>query len=267
MEAGQNIASPASAPEVEAKPQSFFSRLSGVIFSPSTTFTEIGRAPRVLIPLLCLALLGAAVRFVVINRYGYENMVRKQTEMTIGMMERFGAPPAAIEQARARAEEQLKPEKLARSKMWDTASSTIGFPLIVLIVTGVFKLFSLILSANNRFKGVLSAVSFAYLAVGIVYLVIVTISIYLKNPEDIDVLNPVASNLGVIMTIAGVGSSKFLTGLASWIDLFGIWRIALLSIGCAAVTTKMKPGTASIPHILLYLIAAVILSFLTSFMS
>jgi hypothetical protein len=262
MEAGQNIASPAAAPEVEAKPQSFFSRLSGVIFSPSETFVEIGRAPRVLIPLLCLALLGAAVRFVVVNRYGYENMMRKTMELQFGAMEKFGAPPAVIEQARTQAEEQLKPEKLARRKMWDTASSTIGFPLIVLIVTGIFKLFSLILGAKNRFKGVLSAVSFAYLAVGIVYFVIVTISVYLKNPEDIDVFNPVASNIGALMTMAGVGSSKFLTGLASWIDIFGIWRIALLSIGCAAVTTKMKAGVASIPHVLLYLISAVILSFL-----
>jgi hypothetical protein len=114
---------------------------------------------------------------------------------------------------------------------------------------------------------VLSAVGFAYLAVSLAQLVVIAISIYLKNPEDIDVLNPVASNLGAIMTMAGMGSSKYLTALASWIDVFGIWRIILLSIGCAAVTTKMKPGTASVPHVLLYLLAAVCLSFFASFMS
>ena len=265
MEAGQNIASPTVPPEAEAKPQSFFSRLSGVIFSPSATFTEIGRVPRVLIPLLCLALLGAAARFVVVNRYGYENMMRKQFEIGIGVMERFGVPPAAIEQARAQNEERLRPEKITRGKVIDALWATWVLPVGALIVAGVFKLFSLILGASNRFKGVLSAVCFAYLAVGVVFLVIVTISVYLKNPEDIDVLNPVASNLGAIMTMAGAGSSKFLTGLASWIDIFGIWRIILLSLGCAAVTTKMKPGTASIPHILLYLIVAVISSFFASF--
>jgi hypothetical protein len=55
MEAGQHIASLATNEAPEAKPQSLFSRVSGVVFSPSETFAEIGRAPRVLSPLLCLA--------------------------------------------------------------------------------------------------------------------------------------------------------------------------------------------------------------------
>ena len=42
--------------------------------------------------------------------------------------------------------------------------------------------------------------------------------------------------------------------------------LALLAISCAAVTTKMKAGVAAIPHVLLYGIAAVILSFFASFM-
>ena len=266
MEVGQNLASPTINDAPEAKPQSFFSRLMGVYFSPGETFQEIGRAPRVLIPLLCVLLLGVATRYVLVNRIGYENMVRKEIDMQSAMMEKFNMPPAAIEQAKAKAEERLKPENALREKLKGSIGSVIGFPLIILIAAGVFKLYSMILGASNRFKGVFSAVTFAYLAVGILGFVVLTISIYLKNPDDIDVFNPVASNLGAIMTMAGAGSSKFLTALASWIDVFGIWRIILLSIGCAAVTTKMKPGTASVPHILLYLLAAVILSFFASFM-
>ena len=49
MEAGQNLASPVAQDAPAAKPQNFFSRLIGVIFSPGETFAEIGRAPRVLI--------------------------------------------------------------------------------------------------------------------------------------------------------------------------------------------------------------------------
>jgi hypothetical protein len=267
MEAGQNLASPAASDAPAAKPQNFFSRLIGVIFSPGETFAEIGRAPRLLIPLICLALLGAATRFVVVNRYGYENMIRKQIEVQTEVMSKMNVPQERMKEIKERAEEQLNPEKLKWVKLRDTLGTGLVFPIVVLIVAGVFKLFTLIMGASNRFKSVLSAVSFAYLGVGILHLVVTAISVYLKSPEDIDLFNPVASNVGAILSMAGAGLPKFLTALASWVDVFGIWRIALLAIGCAAGTTKMKPGTASIPHIVLYCIVAVILSFFASFMS
>lgn len=269
MEAGQNLASPvagATASEAEPKPQNFFTRLTGVLFTPGETFAEIGRAPRILIPLICLALWGGLVQYTVTNRYGYENMVRKQIEMQGEMMAKFNAPQEQIEEARKKAEEQLKPENITRGKLTGAAGAAGWFVFVVLVVAGVFKLFTMIMGASNTFKGVLSAVTYAYLGVGIVALVVTVISIYLKNPEDVDVMNPVASNLGAILTMAGAGLPKFVTGLASYIDVFGIWRIALLAIGCAAVTTKMKAGTAAIPHVLLYLVAAVMGSFFVSMM-
>jgi hypothetical protein len=38
---------------------------------------------------------------------------------------------------------------------------------------------------------------FTYLAVGVVSQLIIILTVYIKKPEDIDMLNPVASNLGV----------------------------------------------------------------------
>ncbi|MBI1764460.1 MAG: YIP1 family protein [Acidobacteria bacterium] len=269
MEAGQNLASPvagAAAPETEPKPQNFFARLTGVLFSPGETFAEIGRAPRVLIPLICLAILGGVIQFSVTNRFGYENIVKKQIEMQGEIMQKMNVPEDRIEEAKKQAEAQLKPENVTRGKVRGAAGAAFGFLVMVLIVAGVFKLFTAIMGASNTFKGVLSAVCFAYLAVGLVHLVVTLISIYLKSPEDIDVMNPVASNLGAILTMAGAGLPKFVTGLASFIDVFSIWRIVLLAIGCAAVTHKMKAGTAAIPHVVLYVLAALVGSFFASMM-
>ncbi len=265
MEAGENLASPAVS-EAAPKPQNFFARLSGVLFSPGETFAEIGRAPRVLIPLICLALLGGLTQFAVTNRYGYENMMRKQIDMQTEMMEKFNAPPEQVEIAKKKAEEQLKPENITRGKLQGAGGAAFFFIVMVLIVAGVFKLFTAIMGASNTFKGVLSAVCFAYLAVGVVSFLVTVLSVYLKNPEDIDVMNPVASNLGAILTMAGAGLPKFVTGLASFIDVFSIWRIVLLAIGCAAVTVKMKAGTAAIPHVLLYVLGALVGSFFASMM-
>ncbi len=265
MEDGQNLASPA-VPAAEPAPQNFFARLSGVLFLPGETFAEIGRAPRVLIPLICLAILGGLTQYSVTNRYGYENIVRKQIEMQGEVMQKMNVPEDRIAETKKKAEEQLKPENMTRGKVFGACSAAFGFLVIVLIVAGVFKLFTAIMGASNTFKGVLSAVCFAYLAVGLVHLVVTLISIYLKNPEDIDVMNPVASNLGAILTMVGTGLPKFVTGLASFIDVFSIWRIVLLAIGCAAVTVKMKAGTAAIPHVLLYALAALVGSFFASMM-
>lgn len=266
MEAGQNLASPAVDSAPEPKAQNIFSRLSGVLFTPSEAFAEIGQSPRVLLPLIFLALLIAAVQYTVSNRYGYENIVRKQIDMQTEMMEKFNAPPDRIEEAKKKAEEQLKPENITKGKVRGAAGAAVGILVLVLIVAGVFKLFTAIMGASNTFKGVLSAVAFAYLAVGLVSLVVTVISVYLKNPEDINVMNPVASNLGAILTMVNAGLPKFVTGLASFIDVFSIWRLVLLSIGCAAVTQKMKVGTAAIPHVLLYLLGALVGSFFASMM-
>jgi hypothetical protein len=152
MEDGQTLASPVAQDAPAAKPQNFFSRLIGVIFSPGETFAEIGRAPRVLIPLIGLVLLGAATRSVVVNRYGYENMMHKQIEMQTEMMTKMGAPEDRVKQAKEQAEERLKPERIMRAKLVDGLFAGLAFPVIVLIVAGVFKLFSLVMGASNTFK-------------------------------------------------------------------------------------------------------------------
>src|SRR5262245_10373620 len=128
MKAGQKPPSPAAGDAPAAKPQNFFSRLIGVIFSPRETFAEIGRAPRVFAPLLSLALLGAATHFVVANRYGYENLIRKETDMQIQVMARMNAPADRIDEMKKQTEEQLKPETLTKIKLPRIMIAALMFP-------------------------------------------------------------------------------------------------------------------------------------------
>lgn len=235
-------------------PDSFFSRLVGVYFSPSDTFKEIGNAPRVLVPLLVVALFGGFMNFVVNHRYGAENVARKQVEP---MMRSMGVPEDKIEET---VQQSIAASQTTWGKIKGPLSGGIGFIVMMLVVAGVFKLFTLMMGASNSFKPLLSVIAFAYLAIALIQVTLTTIIVYLKNPEDIDMFNPVSSNVGGLLAVAGVALPKFIGGLASFIDVFGIWRIVLLGIGCAAVTPKMKSMTAAIPHIILYCIAALIFS-------
>ncbi|MEP7337760.1 MAG: YIP1 family protein [Acidobacteriota bacterium] len=256
----------ASQPQSEAptdapKPQNHFSRLSGVFFSPGETFQEIGRAPRLLIPMLLLAILAGVTNFLIVHRIGYENVVRKEMEPVV----KAGWIPA--EQAEQQIQLQITGTRAIIGKIQRPVTAGVGFLVVLLIVAGVFKLFTMLTGTTNRFKPLLSVICYAYLAIAIIHLSIIVITIYLKNPDEIDMYNPVSSNLGAVLTVAGAGLPKFITALAGWVDVFGIWRIVLLGIGCAAVTPKMKSGTAAIPHIVLYCIAALLFSAMAAMFS
>jgi hypothetical protein len=149
MNAGQKLAPPDASDAPAAKPQNFFSRLMGVIFSSGGAFAEIGRAPRVFAPLLSLVLLGAAVHFVLANRLGYENIIRKEADMQIQLMSRMNVSGDRIDEVKKQTEEQLKPENLTKTKLQRVTIAGLMFPIVALLVAGVFKLVTLIMGASR----------------------------------------------------------------------------------------------------------------------
>jgi hypothetical protein len=238
--------------EPEAAPQNFFSRLIGVWFSPGETFAEIGRAPRVLIPTLLVMILAALSSYMMTERIGYENIVRKQMESVVsaGFMSEVQAEEA-IRQATA-------PSAVMRGKIQGVATAAISILIFLLIVAGLFKAFSAIMGAQNTFKQVFSVTAYSFLAIALIGTLVLAISIYLKDPAEIDMFNPVGSNLGAVLALMEVSLPKFVMGLASFIDVFSIWRLFLLAIGYSAVSRKMKAGTAATFVVILYVIGALI---------
>jgi len=101
--------------------------------------------------------------------------------------------------------------------------------------------------------------------------VLFLIVLFFKNPADITILSVnslVASNLEALLTsILGEGTlPAYLSSLLGWVDLFAIWRIALLAIGCAAVSRKLKTATAATWITAIYVIIALIGSAVSSFL-
>jgi hypothetical protein len=259
MEAGQNFSSPAVNEAVAVKPQNFFSRLLGVYFSPGETFAEIGRAPRVLIPTLLFMLLAVVGSHFLVERYGRERIIRESMESMVSA----GWLP------QERADEAIKlsttPAAIRRGRIQGIVTGA-GMGLLMLLVTaGLFKLFSLLMGAENTFKQLLSVAAYAFLAVGLLSTAVLLLTVFLKDPAELDMTNPVSSNLGALLTMAGAGLPKFVIGLAAYIDVFTIWRLILLSIGFAAVSRRLKAGTAGIFLGLLLAVGAFLGAGMTSF--
>jgi hypothetical protein len=171
--------------------------------------------------------------------------------------------------------DQLRQRMLSQStagKVFGAVTSGISVIIFALIVAGIAKLISTaFLGAENQFKPIFSVTLFAWLAPGIVHAVLYLIVLYFKNPADLTLLSLnslVASNLEAILTsVLGEGTlPTYLSALLGWIDVFPIWRIALLAIGYAAVSRKLSAAKAATWLVSIYVIVALIGSALSSFL-
>jgi hypothetical protein len=240
--------------EPEPAPQSFFARLTGVWFSPGETFAEIGRAPRVLVPILVLMIMGSVTAYLIVDRIGVINVFRPGIEQSV----------ASGRMSPEQGEQQLQ----AMSNGPMATVIKVMFPVIglvqslimALILVGLAKLITMLMGGDNSFKPLFSVSLFTLLGTGIVSTIILITVLYLKPPEEIDINNMLGSNLAALLTVAvgKDGLPKFIMSLARWVDVFAIWMITLLAIGYGAVTKRMKPSGFGIALSGIYLVFALI---------
>lgn len=249
---------PESTVSSDAAPSNFFSRLIGVYFSPGETFQDIGRAPNILAPLLVMMLVGGLMGFLMINRIGIQTFFSRQLD------EAVAAGRRTQEQANAQLEQMTSGPVATFTKASFPIFGALQGVVMALIVAGIFKLISMVMGTENTFKSVLSVTLYTFLAIALITSVIFVIVLYLKSPDEIDPQNAIGTNLASMLTllVGKDGLPKFIMALARWIDIFAIWMIALLSIGYAAISRKLKTSTVAIVLGGLYgaiaLIAAVI---------
>lgn len=233
-------------------PGNFFSRLMGVYFSPGEIFKGIGLAPNVIVPLIVLALIGAIVGWVMADRIGAVKIA------SMGIEKAVADGKMTQEQATPQLEAMKKNETVIKATF--PLFGLLGTIVGVLAVAGIFKLVSMVMGAENTFLQVLGVTAYAFLAVSLVSSLILVLLLFLKSPDEIDIRNPIGSNLGALLTMFMSKDSlpKFIETFANWIDVFAIWRIALLAIGYSAVSRRLKIGSAAMALVGLYLVAALI---------
>lgn len=233
-------------------PQNFFSRLMGVYFSPGETFKGIGLAPKIVIPLIVLALVGALVGIVMAERLDAVKIA------SVGIEKAVADGKMTQEQAAPQLEAMKRNETLIKASF--PLFGVLGSLITVFVVAGVFKLVSLVLGTENTFMPILSVTIYAYLAIAIISSLVFIAILFLKSPDEIDIQNPIGSNLGSLLTLFLSKESvpKFILAFANWIDVFSIWRLSLLAIGYAAVSRRLKTASAFTTLVVLYLGAALI---------
>jgi hypothetical protein len=233
-----------SMPEEESvKPKSYFARLGGVYVSPGAAFKEIGRAPRLGIPIVVLIVIGFLLGFFLSTHIDIE---------------------ALLQQQQSTAQSQISLEQIAPVvKGAIILVSGIGSILSALVIAAVVLLISKIVNAENRYGALLAVAVYSATAVTIVSGVLLALIVTLKGSGELDPRNissALSSSLGAILAhLFGEDFlPKYLMKLLNYVEFFVIWRIVLLSIGCSAVSRKLKTSTIAAWLVGLYAIIALI---------
>jgi len=213
------------------------SRLTGVFFEPGKTFEDVARRPTFIVPLVLVMVCSLVYIMLFSQHVGWERMVRHQMETS--------------KQAQQQTPEQREQAIQMGSKfapIFGYAASIIGVPLVYLISAAVLLAMVKMMSAPTRFSQVFAIMSYAGVT-GIVFIVLAVAVMFLKNPDDFDLQNPLAFNLGALLDPNS--GSKFVYTLATSIDLFAIWKIILIAIGLKAAGGRSMTFTKALMAVLI----------------
>ena len=246
----------------EPRPKSFFSRLAGTYFSPGETFREIGRSPAVLVPIIALIIFGFLQGFYLSKNFDMESMFSNMADQ--GQTQSQMTP-----EQKERVEQQMA--FMAKFMgAFVLVGSVVGTLIVALIIAGVFRLICRLVDVENTFKAIFCVTAYVFLAVSIVSFALLALVASFKDPSELTYVNMrslLTSNLGAILgSLFGEDIlPKFFMKLFGYVDVFVIWYIALLSIGYAAVSPKLKTARVATWFSVLYGVIAVISAAIGSF--
>jgi hypothetical protein len=100
------------------------------------------------------------------------------------------------------------------------------------------------IGAPLQFKQMFAISAYAMLP-GLLFTILAIVVMFLKNPEDFNLQNPLFFNIGAAME-PPPNTGKFLYSLASSIDLFTFWTILLLATGISVAARKVPFSKAVI---------------------
>lgn len=227
---------PVAAPEPAG--MGIFSRLAGVIFEPKKTFEDIARRPTFVVPLVLVIVSGVAFMVAFSQHIGWEKTVRDKIE------------------ASSQAQQMSADQKAQQIAMGAKVAPLFAYPGVVVGTVVMDLMVALVLwgiaagmmSAPMKFKQVFGLVCWSYV-VTCISAVLAVVVMFLKNPDDFDLNNPLMFNLGALFEPNM--PSKFIHSLASSIDLFPLWVIFLLATGLKAAGGKRFSSGSAYAAVLL----------------
>jgi hypothetical protein len=213
-------------------------RLAGMFFSPTAAFADIVRRPRWWIPMILIGVLSVAAIAVFSQHIGWDQIVRKTIDQNSQNM-----TPQQRQQAISVA---------SRIAPIIGYIAPVSAAIAIVVIAGFLLLMTnVLLGADISFTSMMGIVGYGGIPPTLVLSLLTILVMFLKSPDDFDIQNPLAFNLGAFLPD---GSARWLLTLCRSIDLFSFWRIGLLAVGITAAAPKMKLGKALVAVIIPWLV-------------
>lgn len=214
--------------EAPAATMSPLGRVIGVFFSPKPTFEDIVRKPSWLLPFAIFVALVVAVCVSINLRMNWRDYISQQIEKS----------PQASQLSAEQKEQRIE----GGVKVAPVFTYVFGIGVQIIIVFAVALImwgaYSLLGGISTNFSTALGITSHAFMT-SLVSTPLFILTAFLKPYGTLDLENPLASNLAVLLPD---DAAKWLVALCKSVDIFAIWILILLAIGFTAVNPKKLKG-------------------------
>jgi hypothetical protein len=218
-------------PAVEApsseKPSSPFSRMVGVLFSPTQTFADIARKPDWVVPAIVIILVALAAAIVTVPRIDFESQFREAFEAK-------GMSGPQVEQA------TKFTVAITKGTQYLSPLLIIGFLAVVALLYWVG---TKMVGGAATYQQVFSVALYAWMPLVIKLLARIPIVLTKHNISPQEVETVVRSSPAFLTSFK---ANPMLWALFQRLDLFLIWSLILAVIGLAAAARLSKAKTAAV---------------------
>jgi len=218
---------PETASDNAPAPLSEVGRIPAVFIDPKRAFADIAARPTWILPAALLAVAALAFTYIYSTRIGWDHYFRQIAETN-----------AKMQQMDAQQREQAIQMQVKFGPIGGYVFSIIGIPLVALIIGGVILLMTKMAGASLKFKQTFAISAWAMLP-GLISSILAIVVMFLKNPDDFNLQNPLAFNLAAFLE-PPPNTGKFIYTLAKSFDLFTIWMILLLAVGISVAARKIS---------------------------
>lgn len=203
-------------------------RLSGVFHAPGETFADVAEHGRWWIPAIIMIVMGLLFATLFVQRVGYDRMIQKAFETNTQLQDL----PA-----------DKKADAVAMQRKIMPVAMFAGPPVFtvvgIAVVAGVLLfLMNGLMDAGVRYKNSLNICAYAMLPASVVSVILMCVVMLLKAPDEFDIERPLAFNAGAFLNPES--TAKWLVSLASSLDLFTFWMIALMALGFSVTAGPKK---------------------------
>ena len=208
--------------ETESRGLSQIERVVDTFIAPSKTFNDIRRDASWWLPFLLILGFSLVGSYMLQTNIGFTRMA----EQSMKGNARFDGATPEQQAAQLQMVEKTMP-------VFSYVLYPLVFPLVGgFIIAGLFLgIFNFLLSGHARFWQLFAVYFYASLT-GLLKAIVFILTVKFGDPDNFNLKNPVGTNIGFFLPS---DAPHWLLTFFTQIDIFTIWFLVLLAIGCAIV--------------------------------